>query len=119
MSRLSEALERFLEFVRPPPFLEIRLVELHGRTWDQGRVRVRRADLLTPAEYDSRFEALLDSGPPWLNLNACGMDSDILIVGVEWPRAHDRYPRTSINIGGATGRVIQNGWSAEHYLAFE
>src|SRR5437868_14232750 len=94
MSRLSDVLDELKKMAdeyRPLSSLELRIVEINGNTiskpgnfpeTDHTRFQVL---LRTPAEYEQRFEELLDRGYSWLNVGFRGVYRDFLIVGVELP----------------------------------
>ena len=126
MSALSTALERAMRFAVASgldvPFTQVRLIEgSHLAPDSRGRCRVRRNELRAPSEYDARFDELLSLGYPWINLWACGVLGDSLIVAVELPRVRPEQPCpvTSVNHSGPTERARARGWSAAEDLAFE
>jgi hypothetical protein len=126
MSSLSTALERAMRFAvvsgLDVPFTQVRLIEVnHGACDSRGRCRVRRKNLRSPSEYEDRFDELLSMGFPWINLWACGVLGDSLIVAVELPRTRpdEPCPTTSVNHSGPTERSRAARWSATEDLAFE
>ena len=126
MSSLSTALERTMRFAVASgldvPFTQVQLIEVSHLARDsRGRCRVRRKDLRTPSEYEARFDELLCFGFPWINLWACGVLGDSLIVAVELPRTRPEQPCpvTSVNHSGPTERARAGRWSAAEDLAFE
>ncbi len=128
MSALSSSLIQLLEFVSRqeplPPSREVRIVEIpqHAPLADNGRIRVSRASLRTPAEYESRFEDLLSLSLPWINMSCYGVYNGFLIVGIELPgsrRNVDSVSPPSINYSGPQARVIEHDWNALEALAVE
>jgi hypothetical protein len=138
MSRLSDVLDELKKMADeygPLSCFELRIVEINGNTpnkpgdfpeTDHTRFQVQ---LRTPAEYEQRFEELLDRGYSWLNVGFRGIYRNFLIVGVELPslkfpdgsgRSIPRtlYPghRTSINLSGPCNAVVDRGLSVEWEL---
>lgn len=80
-----------------------------GRVDDAGRWKIERDALLDVAAFEPRFTRLLLSGYPWVQLSACGVFRDALVVAVELPREPKGVPAglTSVkyaapsSIGGA------------------
>lgn len=126
MSALSTALERAIQLARSSgldaPFTRVQLIEVNHLALDSlGRCRVRRNDLREASMYEARFEELLAVGFPWVNLWACGVLGDSLIVAVELPRMRPEQPCpvTSVSHSGPTERARARKWSAAEDLAFE
>lgn len=137
MSALSVHLHRlfqFLESVRlQPPSTDLRIVELHPDDLDlkEGRYHVSARHLKKPAEYESRFEELIQRGYPWLNLSCYGVHNGFLIVAVEVPsetvptasgsekRKLHQGCATSVNLSGPQGHVVQQQWSTDSVLRFD
>lgn len=126
MSSLSDALQGLLEFLKkqgtPPPTLEMSVVEVSAgtETDERGRLRIERSELRDPSDYETRFEALIKSGLPWLNVSCIGVSDSKLIVTVELPRvSSDVSARTSVNYSGPSKAVLEHGWDAAQVLALQ
>jgi hypothetical protein len=138
MSRLSDVIDELKKIVdeyRPPSSFEVRIVEINGNTpgipgnfpeTDHARLQVK---LCTPAEYEQRFEELLNRGYSWINVGFRGIHRDFLIIGVELPSLkipdgsgrwipRRLYPghRTSINLSGPCNAVVDRGLNVEWEL---
>ncbi len=81
---------------------------------------MKRADYRAPTDYEARFQELLVSGIPWINVSCYGMDDRKLVVAVEIPGNSCRQAnRTSINYSGPPRAVSDHGWDAKEALAIE
>jgi hypothetical protein len=67
-----------------------------------GYIRLKRMALKPMGKYRERFEALLDQGYSWINLNAAGIFDGNLLVVVELPNYKSGNPRNrvSVNLSG-------------------
>lgn len=127
MSALHGALDELFLFLgkagQTPPVREVRVLEVdpYADLDERGRLRVRRDQFREPQAYEGRFDDLLASGLPWINISCCGVDGELLIVAVEAPRAQRTKSsrRTSINYSGPTKAAIEAGWDVSVSLAIE
>jgi hypothetical protein len=75
------------------------------------------------AEYEDRFDELMNAGLPWINMSCYGVHDGILIIGIESARPQNaqRGPvgRTSVNYAGPPVAVVQHGWDANEALTIE
>ena len=124
-SALHHALMELFGFVTEQgialPTRDVRFVEIGpAAAMDaRGRPIVRRADFYEAPVYAPRFDELLTSSLPWLNVNCCGLDRDRLIVVVELPQPRTdgaAVTRVSINYSGPTRAVLEHGWDAGEAL---
>ena len=86
-----------------------------------GRLRLRRSQLKTPAEYSARFDELMASDFAWLNMNYCGILEEHGLVMIEYPRQRSvrsgtAAVPTSVNFSGPTKLVADAGWDAGAYV---
>jgi hypothetical protein len=108
MSALSIHLDRLFRWLPSvgPELLshDVRIVEVHCDTFnmENGTYHVRRDDLLTPSDYEVRFEELLRAGYPWLNMSCYGVHRGLLLVAIEVPSPRPLQPgrATSVNLSG-------------------
>lgn len=114
MSALKNAVEglfgRFGSAIERPSPNEIWFLEVGPdiAVDGDGRFRVRREELRSFEDYDGRFEELLRSGLPWLNVGFYGKLEGRTVVGVEVPRkGNAASPRTSINYSGPTKGIAE------------
>jgi hypothetical protein len=128
MSTLTTNLEELFKFLnerrQTPPLLDVRLIEITRRTPydDRGRLRIRNDSLQSPADYESRFEELMQSGLPWLNMSCYGVYQGFLIIGIELPNDMPRkgaLRRPSVNYSGPPNSVIQQGWDLIESMVIE
>src|SRR5215213_11566047 len=91
VSALSSSLSTLVEFLEqcglPPPVRELRIVEVtHAAARDElGRLVISGDEVQQPPAYEPRFEELMHSGMPWVNISCYGVYSGHLIIGVELP----------------------------------
>lgn len=126
MSALSNAIESLFQFLAqngcPPPKCDVLMAEIRPDTPldERGRVRVRWSALHTPGAFEQRFEEILASGAPWINVTCYGLAREKLLIMVELPRVDAaRAPRTSINFSGPVRAVLENDWAAEQAITIE
>ncbi len=128
MSALLDSLQYLFQFLEkggnPSPSLDVLLIEIghDTATDDRGRLRIRRDALRKPSDYESRFEELLHSGMPWLNVSCYGVYEGFLIVSIEIPQGipeNARADRLSINYSGPPLTVIQHGWDVTEIAVIE
>src|SRR3954470_12928789 len=106
MSTLNENLQGLMKFLEKlgqlPPTRQIQIVEIEPSTAadERGRLRVLRSALQTPEAYEGRFDELIRTGLPWINMSSLGVEGEFLIVGIETPRAGGGSSRTSVNYSG-------------------
>jgi hypothetical protein len=68
----------------------------------------------------SRFDELMKSGLPWINVSCYGVDRGRLVIGVELPRSRPRATaETSVSFSGATSAVLLHDWDVREVLAFD
>src|SRR6185436_18519123 len=104
MNNFREALDGLFLFLERageiPPTQTVSVVEISPTTRvdGRGRVHVRRDEFRDPSNYESRFQELLSSGLPWLNVGCYGVYEQRLVVVVEVPAVASRQAtRTSVN----------------------
>lgn len=135
MNSLASALQHLREFLDAgnlvPPSWDVRIVEVgHDAPIDaRGRLRVGYADLNTVSDYSARFEQLLSSGLPWLNVSCYGLAGDVMIVAIEMPRPSQAVAAstsaatwsrpTLLNYSGPITAVVNAGWNADEALSME
>jgi hypothetical protein len=108
MSALSIHLDRLFHWLPSvdlePLTHDVRIVEVHcdAVNPDDGTYHVRRDELLTPSDYEARFEELLRAGYPWLNMSCYGVHQGLLLVAIEVPSPRPLQPgrATSVNLSG-------------------
>jgi hypothetical protein len=123
MTSFATAVEGLLEFLKKhgsdPPTRELLVVEVRpdAPTDERGRLLVGRNELRDPSDYEGRFESLMKSGLPWLNVSCVGIANGKLIVAIELPRTSPGVStRTSVNYSGPSRVVLDNGWDAARVL---
>ena len=126
MGSLSDALQGLFEFLKKqgeaPPTREVCVLEIGAdRSVDQlGRFLVRADELREPGGYEARFEVLMKSGLPWINVSCVGVIGGKLVVGIEFPRASsDSSARTSLNYSGPVKAVLDQNWNADPVLVLQ
>jgi hypothetical protein len=126
MSDLSSAVQGLFEFLSKqnmvPPAQDVRIVEIsEAAPLDaRGRFRIRRDALRELGEYEARFEELIQSHLPWVNVSCYGVDNGKVIVAIELPGSSSKpSPRTSVNYSGPPTTVIEHDWSVEPVLVLE
>lgn len=110
LARELSGLMAWLSHLDPPPAKGISILEVDlGAAWGPAK----RSDLRTPELYEARFESLITSGLPWINLSCYGLDGDMMIVAVELPRQlPDGSTQTSVNFSGPSRAALKLNWSA-------
>jgi hypothetical protein len=98
---LVDAIQRLLSFMAEqglePPSREIRIAEivLHGtpNPYDsKGCLHIRRCDLRSVPDYETRFREMLETTLPWINVSCLGARTDFVLVAVEFSaRYADRF----------------------------
>jgi len=114
MSPLCLHLERLLQWLQEIglqlPSRDIRIVEISQirQPSTDGTYHVRRNQLLSPLEYESRFDKLLAKGYSWLNMSCYGVYDGLLIVAIEVPDPRTLYPGcpTSVNLSAPSAARI-------------
>src|SRR5205085_4834701 len=104
-----------------PPAHEVRIVEVNraGDHDERGRVIILGDAVRMPSDYESRFEELMHSGLPWVNMSCYGVYNGLLIVGIELPNYPGKEGRTrppSVNYSGPQVNVIQHDWDASQMM---
>lgn len=66
---------------------------LHANTYDsEGCLRLRRSELRSVPEYETRFKKMLETTLPWINVACLGASPDFVLVSVEFSaRYADRF----------------------------
>jgi hypothetical protein len=123
MSALDNSIQFLLDFLKSrrltPPSTEIRIFEVTNTEVDShGRLHISRDALFKPSEYEKRFDELVQTGLPWINLSCYGAYESKLVVGVEFPKkpSSGLLSVTSINYSGPQGTVIQDEWRTDSTL---
>jgi hypothetical protein len=114
MSALSLHLNRLLHWLQEIglqlPSRDIRIVEISQirRPSTDGTYHVRRNQVLSPLEYECRFDELLAKGYSWLNMSCYGVHDGSLIVAIEVPGPRTLYPGcpTSVNLSAPSAARI-------------
>lgn len=81
--------------------------ESSDELWD-GYIRVPRMALMPMDEYCERFDALLDQGYSWINLNAAGIFDGNLLVVIELPNYKTGIPRNKVSVN-LSGPSLKDG----------
>ena len=125
-SALSTCLRQLFDFLEqwelPPPTREVRIVEVSRPiTIDERGRYVLSGDVLQkPSEYEARFDELMHSGWPWVNMSCFGVYNGFLIIGIVYPgyapKEEHRHRPPSVNYSGPQTRVIQHGWDADEMM---
>ena len=126
MNSFSDALNALFKFLdeegQPPPTREVCVIEIpvDARMDERGRVRIARTDFRDPADYESRFEMLIKSGLPWVNISCYGVLDGKLVVAIEPSRAPASLTtRTSLNYSGPVTAARQQDWSVDPVLVVD
>jgi len=114
MSALSLHLDRLLRWLEGNglqlPSRDIRIVEIGQirQTSTDGTYHVRRDQLLSPLDYETRFDELLEKGYSWLNMSCYGVHDGSLIVAIEVPGPRTLYPGcpTSVKLSAPSAARI-------------
>ena len=124
MDSLQQHLARLISHARdwseqPVSWSRIWLVEDTSVAY--GRVSlIPREALATPEEYAARFEAHLEDGHHWINLNAAGILDDALLVVVELPGYRNTGPGNrdlvSVNLSGPRIMDGKPQWDAGSHI---
>lgn len=146
---LVERLEALLQWLDSiglaPPSRDIRIVEINSKTpriasedykigedglplkkpremqTDYTRFRIRKDEMLTPDQYEDRFNELLGVGYEWLDMSCYGVHDGFLIVAIELPGPvlpqggkRKLFPgcATAVNLSGPCNEVIRRNWDA-------
>jgi hypothetical protein len=128
MGQLSNCLEQLFEFLTNrqlfPPSRDVRIVEV-GRATEvdrRGRLQLSAAALKEPAAYEARFDEIVKSGLPWINISCYGVHKGLLIVAVEIPGSGAGIRSSkplSVNYSGPTDSVIKHGWDVSSIATIE
>lgn len=126
MGSLSDALQGLFEFLNKqgeaPPTRDVRVLELGAdtRVDQQGRFLIRPDELHEPVGYEARFDVLVKSGLPWINVSCVGVIGGKLVVGIEFPKASsESSARTSLNYSGPVKAVLDKNWNAEPVMLLQ
>ena len=124
MSALTHSLNSLWNFLEGQglvlPTRHAVLVEVPSgaRVDERGRLRVSRSSFVDPGAYEARFDELLSSGLPWINVGCCGLDGSRLVVVIEMPQPRGSSSlRTSVNYSGPTSATVKRGWDVDEMLA--
>jgi len=121
MSALSDHIEKLLSKLASsrlhPPSLDVRIIEPHGLK--DGKYHVRREELHTISEYETRFDEVLRSGSSWVNVHCEGTYDNYLIVSVTFNSKERCVDTPSVMIGGPARIVLDRGWSSDPLLVVE
>lgn len=101
------------------PTPKLAIVELGARrpVNTDGRIPIAETEIVEPAQYEARFDELMATRRPWINLVCLGMYRSRLLVGVEFGNQPAKpSPRTSVNYSGPATIVSANGWDATKLL---
>ena len=79
---------------------------------------IPRSTLATPEEYAARFDAHLDAGYSWINMNAAGIIDETLLVIIELPDYSNTTPRgkASVNLSGPNMKDGEIQWDVTNYI---
>jgi hypothetical protein len=119
MTTLAHCLQELFSFLASqelsPPSRDVRVVEVPGvpELDIRGRLTFAKTSLHEPAEFEARFQEIMSSGFPWVNLSCYGVHEDHLIVGIELPRTEARTGATrptSVNYSGPPASVVEQRW---------
>jgi hypothetical protein len=126
MISFSNALQGLIDYLEAQdnllPARDVRVIEISPKTNldEAGRFRIRRQEFCEPADYETRFDTLIRSGLPWINLSCYGISDGKLIVAIEFPQGvSNSSTKTSINYSGPATAVVEHGWNASQVLAIE
>jgi hypothetical protein len=87
---------------------------------ERGRPRVSKDALQKVASYERRFEALVTSGLPWINVGCYGIRDGFLVIGIEVSRPSAKPAvRASINYSGPSAAVVRRAWDVGEALTIE
>lgn len=80
---------------------------------DPETLKILKKDSIWEAnDYQPRFNDLLCSGHAWINMHACGVLKNRLIVDIRWPKTRkDTYKTTSVNLSGPEKWIQDRGCS--------
>src|SRR5829696_4345058 len=119
MSSFSTILQGLFSFLERqntvPPTQDVQVIEIAVGTDldDRGRLRIGRKEFCEPADYENRFDTLMKSGLPWINVSAYGVSEGKLIVAIELPQMLSNIStQTSVNFSGPALTVLEHGWNA-------
>jgi|SRR5215471_12345555 len=105
-----------------PPTWDLEIVEIGPSVQldGLGRLRIARKEIRTATEYSARFDELMSTSLPWLNITCYGVDGPKLLVGVETPTISlARSTRTLVNYSGPAASVILADWTMDSVLVIE
>jgi hypothetical protein len=110
MNDLQQHLDRLFSFVRqstqPLSWTRVLIVEDTAITHGEF-LFIPRSALTTVEAYTTQFEAHLNAGHSWINMNAAGVVGDTLLVIIELPQYTNTVPkeRVSVNLSGPSIRT--------------
>ncbi len=128
MTNLQMCLQQLFTFLTnsdlSPPSRDVRLIEIPGDAVVDGlgRLRLFRENLHELSEYEAQFEAIMNSGFPWINVSCYGIYEDHLIVAIEIPKmevSKGSSRRSSVNYSGPSKAVVEQGWDISPIVVFE
>lgn len=118
MNALQQHLDRLASFIQgsaKQPLSWSRVLIIEDTAITHGKINfLPRAALATPEEYAARFEAHLEAGHSWINMNAAGILDDALLVVIELPGYFNVAPKNkvSVNLSGPNIKDGQPQWDA-------
>jgi hypothetical protein len=121
MNDLEKHLNQLAEFMNEwdaPPWSRVLFVEddsiVHGIP-----SYIPHTALISMEDYAPRFDAHLDAGHSWINMEAAGILGNTLLVLIQLPRYQNNVPRdkVSVNFSGPTKMNSDSLWDAsEKYI---
>lgn len=115
---LGELMARYRRTIRPVE--DVRIIELNRLQYDdRARPILDASAFRAPAEYESQFVNLMNSGYAWLNLSYLGTLNGRDIVGIETPGAAVESTGNtvaSVNYSGPPKMVADAGGDASGYF---
>jgi len=97
-----------------PNWSDVVIVEKYTPGTENNPSEIPKSELKTIAEYEERFNELMERGYSWLHLSGDGLIKGKLFISVNYPNQSSGCPkeRVSINMSGPPLHVIDR-WNIE------
>jgi hypothetical protein len=72
---------------------------------------ISQQNVFSLANYETRFNEVLNQGHSWININFAGMLNDSLLIIIEVPNYENNAEFTEVNLSLPDRKVMENDWN--------
>ena len=114
---INEITERVCGQLRLPIWNSILITERLSLEPDT-KASLNKDQAWTPNNYKGRFKELVTEGYGWVNLHACGVLNERLILELDWPTYEPGIvPVASVNLSGSENWIEGYGYDLSEFLS--